>query len=130
MLDEPLQNGFMVFDMRFSCAPMISRAPVMKFSSNKSSSRPMLRHMEKTLANNELSPLPSTYKKPLPCTNALKDIEASTSVLPLPVEPKIRTCVRMSASLNQSSSPSDLRLPKNAIPRALRGLVDPGRGSL
>src|SRR3990167_7152572 len=102
ILDEPLQNGFIVLDNRFSCAPTTSRAPVMKLISNKSSSRPIPRHMENTLAKSELSPLPSTYKKPLPCINALNESDVSASVLPLPVEPKIRTCVRMSSLLKKA----------------------------
>src|SRR3990167_2613238 len=129
MLDEPVQNGFIVLDKRFSCAPMTSRAPVIKLINNKSSSRPNERHIENTLANKLLSPLPSTYKKQLPCIKALNANETKASVLPLPVEPKINTWVRISSLLNHSSSLDCRLLPKKAMPRALRGLVDPGKGS-
>lgn len=91
ILEEPLQNGFIVLDNRFSCAPIISRAPVMKLINNKSSSRPIKRARENILANKLLSPFPSTYKKPLACTNALNANEVNATVLPLPVEPKIKT---------------------------------------
>src|SRR3990167_6843174 len=130
MLYDPLQNGFMVFDKRFSCAPTISRGPVIKLINNKSSSRPIVRHIENIAANNELSPLPSTYKNPLPWIRALNDKEMSATVLPLPVEPNIKTCVRISSLLNQSSSLLARRLPKKVIPRAFLGLVEPGNGSL
>src|SRR3990167_5723445 len=129
ILDEPLQNGFIVLDKRFSCAPTTSRAPVMKLINNKSSSRPTERHMENTLANKLLSPLPSTYRKPLPWINALNARETNASVLPLPVDPNINTWVRISSLLNQSSSPDSRLLPKNAMPRALRGFFYPGKGS-
>ncbi len=57
ILEEPKAKGFIVFDIRFSCGPIMSLAPV-KINKQDYHLRDPSRAPWKKLANNELSPLP------------------------------------------------------------------------